>query len=67
MDSSSPNPIAHFADDTELDSLLVPERYLLVTACHQHVLPSRVEADRARVKAKFLVSADSLDSFTAAN
>ena len=45
MDGHAPNPVTHFADDSQSDAFLIPQGHFLVTSGHQHVLTSRVETD----------------------
>ena len=55
--ANTPDPVAHLANDTKLNTFLVPEGDFAIAASHEHVLARRVEADRARVKAKLFVGA----------
>lgn len=61
MDGDAPNPVTHLTDDAKFDALLVPKSDLLVASSHQHVLARGVEADRAGIEAKLLISTDCLD------
>lgn len=67
VNGDTPDPVLHFTDFAEFNTLLVPESDGLVTAGHDEVLSSWVERDATGIETKVFVGTDRLDGFTALN